>query len=133
MTYIYQCYQDGKGQTFKDKIPNALRSCVVYSFMCRCCSVTYLGQTVRHLHLNTGVFPLTGSKSSNPTMSIVSFPILIALVTPPLLMILRLFLVALLQTNSSFEKVLTNSNPLSTYKAVRSLYFSSDPFLFLLL
>ena len=29
-----------------------------------------------------GVFPLTGSKSSNPTMSIVSFPILIALVTP---------------------------------------------------
>jgi hypothetical protein len=64
-----------------------------------------------------------------------AFPILIALVTPPLLMILSLFLVALLQTNSSFEKVfsLTNSNPLSTYKAVRSLYFYSDPFLFLLL
>ena len=85
------CYQDGKGQTFKDKIPNSLRSCVVYSFMCRCCSVTYLGQTVRHLHTRVsehlGVFPLTGSKSSNPIMSIVSFPILIALATPPLLMI----------------------------------------------
>ena len=59
--------------TFKDKIPNALRSCVVYSFTCRCCSATYLGQTVRHLHTRVseqlGVSPLTGSKSSNPTMS----------------------------------------------------------------
>ena len=118
--------------TFKDKIPKALRSCVVYSFTCRCCSATYLGQTVRHLHTRVsehlGVSPLTGSKSSNPTMSSI-LSILIALVTPPLLMTLRLFLVALLQTNSSFEKVfsLTNSNPLSTYKAVRSLYFYSDP------
>ena len=59
--------------TIKDKIPNALRSCVVYSFTCRCCSATYLGQTVRHLHIRVsehlGVSPLTGSKSSNPTMS----------------------------------------------------------------
>ena len=36
--------------TFKDKIPDALRSCVVYSFKCRCCSASYVGQTVRHLH-----------------------------------------------------------------------------------
>ena len=46
--------------TFKDKIPNA-------------CSATYLGQMVRHLHTriseHLGVSPLTGSKSSNPTMS----------------------------------------------------------------
>ena len=117
--------------TFKDKIPKALRSCVVYSSTCRCCSATYLGQTVRHLHTRVsehlGVSPLTGSKSSRIRPCLVSFPILIALVTPPLLMTLRLFLVALLQTNSSFEKVfsLPNSNPPSTYKAVRSLYTST--------
>jgi hypothetical protein len=35
---------------FKDKFPDALRSCVVYSFKCRCCSASYVGQTVRHLH-----------------------------------------------------------------------------------
>ena len=37
---------------FKDKIPNALRSCVVYSFKCRCCSASYVGQTVRHLRIS---------------------------------------------------------------------------------
>ena len=46
---------------------------LVYSFTCRCCSATYMGQTVRHLHTRVsehlGVSPLTGSKSSNPTMS----------------------------------------------------------------
>ena len=56
--------------TFKDKIPKALRSCVVYSFKCRCCSASYLGQTVRHLHTRVsehlGVSPLTGHKRSNP-------------------------------------------------------------------
>ena len=34
--------------SFKDKIP--LRSCVVYSFKCRFCPASYLGQTVRQLH-----------------------------------------------------------------------------------
>ena len=59
--------------SFKDKIPKALRSCVVYSFKCRCCSASYLGQTVRHLptrvseHL--GFSALTGRKSCSPVMS----------------------------------------------------------------
>ena len=123
---------------FKDKIPNALRSCVVYSFTCRCCSATYLSQTVRHLHTRVsehlGVSPLTGSKSSNPTMSSI-LSHLDSTGHSASLNDLKLFPVALLQTNSSFEKVfsLTNSNPLSTYRAARSLDFYSDPFLFLLL
>ena len=35
---------------FKDKVPKYLRSSVVYSFTCRCCSASYVGQTTRHLH-----------------------------------------------------------------------------------
>ena len=58
---------------FKDKIPKALRSCVVYSFKCRCCSASYLGQTVRHLHTRVsehlGFSALTGRKSCSPVMS----------------------------------------------------------------
>ena len=59
--------------SFKDKIPKALRSCVVYPFKCRCCSASYLGQTVRHLHTRVsehlGVSALTGRKSCSPVMS----------------------------------------------------------------
>ena len=36
--------------SLKDKIPKALKSGVVYSFKCRCCSASYVGQTTRHLH-----------------------------------------------------------------------------------
>jgi uncharacterized protein YcfL len=61
---------------FKDKIPDALRSCVVYSFKCRCCSASDVGQTVRHLHtvyesLNTsvGISALTGKTSSSPQLT----------------------------------------------------------------
>ena len=111
--------------TFKDKIPKALRSCVVYSFTCRCCSATYLGQTVRHLHTRVsehlGVSPLTGDKMSNPAMSRIlshldstghtaslnDFKIISSCSSPDELLIREVFL-------------LTNSNPLSTYKAVRS-------------
>ena len=54
--------------TFKDKIPNGLRSCVVYHFKCRCCSASYVGQTVRHLHTRVcehlSISALTGNKSS---------------------------------------------------------------------
>jgi hypothetical protein len=124
--------------TFRDKIPKALRSCVVYSFTCRCFSATNLGQTVRHLHTRVfehlGVSPLTGSKSSNPAMSSIlshldstghtaslnDFKIISCCSSPDELLIQKVF-------------SLTNSNPLSTYKAVRSLYFYSDPLLFLLL
>ena len=59
--------------SFKDKILKALRSCVVYSFKCRCCSASYLGQTVRHLHTRVsehlGFSALTGRKSCSPVMS----------------------------------------------------------------
>ena len=57
----------------KDKIPNALRSCVVYSFKCRCCSASYVGQTVRHLHTRVpehlGISALTGKTSSSPQLT----------------------------------------------------------------
>ncbi len=58
---------------FKDKIPLALRSCVVYSFKCRCCSASYVGQTVRHLHTRVsehlGISALTGKTSSSPQLT----------------------------------------------------------------
>ena len=34
----------------KDKIPNALKSFVVYRFICANCQVSYVGETCRHLH-----------------------------------------------------------------------------------
>ena len=59
--------------TFKDKIPKGLRYCVVYHFKCRCCSASYVGQTVRHLHTRVsehlGISALTGNKSSNPKLT----------------------------------------------------------------
>ena len=36
--------------TFKDRIPKSLRSHVVYSFTCQCCTALYGGQTTCHLH-----------------------------------------------------------------------------------
>ena len=35
---------------FKDRIPNDLRSHVVYFFKCQCCGALYVGQTRRHIH-----------------------------------------------------------------------------------
>ena len=59
--------------TFKDKIPKGLRSCVIYHFKCRCCSASYVGQTVRHLRTRVsehlGISALTGNKSSNPKLT----------------------------------------------------------------
>ena len=58
---------------FKDKVPKYLRSSVVYSFTCRCCSALYVGQTTLHLHTriseHLGVSPITGKKSTSPTTS----------------------------------------------------------------
>ena len=59
--------------SFKDKIPKALKSGVVYSFMCRCCSTSYVGQTTRHLHTRVsehlGITPITGKLCKNPPQS----------------------------------------------------------------
>jgi hypothetical protein len=59
--------------TFKDKILKGLRSCIVYHFKCRCCSASYVGQTVHHLHTwvseHLGISALTGNKSSNPKLT----------------------------------------------------------------
>ena len=58
---------------FKDRIPIALRSHVVYQFTCQCCSALYVGQTRRHIHTriseHIGVSPLTGKERSISTMS----------------------------------------------------------------
>ena len=35
---------------FKDRIPMLMRSRIVYSYTCRCCGASHLGQTRRHLH-----------------------------------------------------------------------------------
>jgi hypothetical protein len=58
---------------FKDRIPIALRSHVVYQFTCQCCSALYVGQTRRHIHTriseHMGVSPQTGKERSISTMS----------------------------------------------------------------
>ena len=58
---------------FTDRIPKALRSCVVYGYTCQCCSTLYVGQTARHLHTRAsdhlGVSALTGKKLLNPSPS----------------------------------------------------------------
>ena len=57
----------------KDRLPKGLRSRVVCSFTCRCCSVSYVGQTARHLHTwisdHLGVSALTGKTHVNPSSS----------------------------------------------------------------
>ena len=37
--------------SFKDKIPKALRSKVLYKFMCSNCKVTYIGKSMRHFQI----------------------------------------------------------------------------------
>ena len=58
--------------SFKDKIPKNLKSCVMYHFKCRCCSASYEGQKVSHLHTRVsehlGISALTSKESSNPKL-----------------------------------------------------------------
>ncbi len=60
---------------FKDRIPFALRSHVVYKYKCQCCGALYVGQTRRHIHTriseHMGVSPKTGNKLSVSQMSAV--------------------------------------------------------------
>ena len=58
---------------FVDRIPKALRSCVVYGYTCQCCSTLHVGQTAHHLHTRAsdhlGVSALTGKKLLYPSPS----------------------------------------------------------------
>ena len=58
---------------FKDKVPKYLRSGVVYALKCRCCSASYVGQTMRHLHTriseHLGISPITGKHLCSPSPS----------------------------------------------------------------
>ena len=60
---------------FKDRIPFALRSHVVYKYKCQCCGALYVGQTRRHIHTriseHMGVSPKTENKLSVSQMSAV--------------------------------------------------------------
>ena len=58
---------------FKDKVPKYLRTSVVYLLKCRCCCVSYVNQTTRHLRTSIsehlGISPITGRHSTNPAMA----------------------------------------------------------------
>ena len=50
--------------SFKDVVPEPLRSCQIYKFMCRSCNASYIGKTFRHMKVRVsehqGVSPRTG-------------------------------------------------------------------------
>ena len=58
---------------FKDRLPEGLRSHVVYSFSCQCCNALYVGQTAHHSHTRVsdhlGISALTWKKRVNPSPS----------------------------------------------------------------
>ena len=60
---------------FKDSIPKELRSHIVYKFLCSNCSITYYGQTERHLNVRSGehlsLSSLTGKRVNNNKKSAV--------------------------------------------------------------
>ena len=59
--------------SFKDVVPEPLRSCQIYKFMCRSCNASYVGKTFRHMKVRVsehqGVSPRTG-KHLKGTLSI---------------------------------------------------------------
>ena len=50
--------------SFKDVVPEPLRSCQIYNFTCRSCNASYTGKTFRHMKIRVsehqGVSPRTG-------------------------------------------------------------------------
>ena len=50
--------------SFKDVVPEPLRSCQIYNFTCGSCNVSYIGKTFRHMKVRVsehqGVSPRTG-------------------------------------------------------------------------
>jgi len=57
----------------KDRLPDSLRSLVVYKYNCDSCSAIYVGSTMRQLHVRTsehrGISPRTGKNITNPSHS----------------------------------------------------------------
>ena len=58
---------------FKDRIPDFLRSNLIYKFSCSCCNATYYGETERHLFVRAsehlGITPLTQKRVKCPKKS----------------------------------------------------------------
>ena len=58
---------------FKDRVPQLVKSNVVYFYKCGQCEATYCGETIRHLHTriaeHKGVSPRTGRPIASPTNS----------------------------------------------------------------
>jgi hypothetical protein len=125
--------------SFKDKIPKALKSGVVYSFTCRCCSASYVGQTTRHLHTRVsehlGITPITGKLYVKILPSPAFSHILHPQATLPLLTTLKSSPLVQMTKNSLFMKAFLSLkwNPLSTFKAVQFLFTYSDLSLFYVL
>ena len=59
-------YRLGNMFRFKDRLPETLKSKLVYSFKCRSCNASYIGQTSRHHKVRVsehlGLSPRTGKK-----------------------------------------------------------------------
>ena len=59
--------------TFKDKIPFALRSNIVYKYTCDACQASYIGESTRHIKTriaeHRGLSPRTGYPLTNPSHS----------------------------------------------------------------
>ena len=59
---------------YKDRVPNQLRSDIVYQYKCPECPRTYVGESARHLYTRVaehrGVSPRTGLPVSNPKSNI---------------------------------------------------------------
>ena len=72
-TFVSSFVQPSAFFSFKDRIPKGVRSHVVYSFTCQCCTALYVGQTTRHLHTwisdHLGISAITGKKRPNPSLS----------------------------------------------------------------
>ena len=65
---------------FKDRIPDFLRSNLIYKFSCSCCNATYYGETERHLFVRAsehlGITPLTQKRVKCPKKSAIGEHIL---------------------------------------------------------
>ena len=58
---------------FKDKVPNDLRSLIVYEYSCGCCNATYIGKSKRNflvrIHEHLGISIRTNRRLGSPSFS----------------------------------------------------------------